>query len=488
VIRAPIIYESNTDSTYDLQLPPQTIIETITSISTLPASTILSTLTQSGTTSTITSTLPASTTTSLIFSTVTLPGSVVTSTVSGSPITLTQQIPASTIISTILVTQILTITQVVPSTIIQTTILTPAPSPQPSVSCGSPCQVEFTASRLEYPGDVIIETVSVPTVTLDYLLDEAGRTSRTSLYTVPLATTTSAVTWQYSGVALTWPTVYAAYATFSHFIVSPVGGGCTTSTLSLTLPSPTNFAPLILPTSLIPNPDIVASQVVDYLNTQPTIIAQLGRSIGAGACDPLLTTPRPTSTKSLGVQTSVASVAQVGATTTRIVPAAVVQPSQAPQPDPPAPSPPAPSSNTPVPTSSPAPQPSSAAPAASSTPLPPQPSSSASAASSTPLPPQPSSSAPAAFSTPLPPPPPSSAPPASSLTDSASQVPPPPSPSPPPPPSPIITRGTTTSANGTVSPPRLSSSPPVFTGAAALQTGKIVGWLVGAAGLGMGLI
>lgn len=352
----------------------------------------------------------------------------------------------------------MTVTQVVPST----AILTPTPisSPQPSVSCTSKCQVDFTASRLEYPGDVVVSTAYVPTVSLDVYTDSAGRTVRTSLYTVPVPTpaTTSTITWQFSNVALTWPTVYAAYVTFSHFSVTPLAAACATSTYSLTLSSPTNFSPLIVPTSLIPDPNIVATQVVDYLNTQPTVIAQLGRPIGAGACDPLLSTAQSSSTKSLGTQSIVTTVAQVGATGTRTLAEAANLPSQAPVPDPPsvtpsppppAPTPPASSSNAPVPTPSAAPQPSSSAPVASSAPP--------------------------------------SPPPESSRADSASQVPPPPSPSPPPPPSPITSRGTTTSRNGTVSAP-LPSSISEFTGAAALPTGQLVGWLVGAAGLGLGLM
>jgi hypothetical protein len=472
----------------------------------LPASTLLSTITRPGVTSTITTQLPASTVTSLLFSTVTLPGQTVVTTLPGSTVVLTTQQPGSTFVSTILITQLLTITQVVPTTttVVQTVVPTPVSSSLPSISCTSHCHIDVTATRLAYPGDVTVATVYVPTVTLDITTNNAGGVVGTSLYTQALPSTTSAITWDFRGVTLTWPTVYAAYATFNRLSVSAVENVCRTATLSLALPTPTVWRPLVVVESDIPNPALVAPTVVSYLNTLPTVLSQLGGPIGSNACDPIVgPVGDDPSTKTLGVTTSVESVAAVGSTSVRYVaqadratpapitsdspPSASPQPpasSAAPSPPPSSaasPSPPAPPSNTPIPSPSATLQPSGQASVPSSAPSPP------------------------------PPPPSSSAPRESSRADSASQVPSPPAPSslpepssdapssPPPvvpssasPPPPVtVGRSTTTSktlSDGTASAPRPSSSySSPYTGAAAIPTGNIAGWLVGAAGLGLGL-
>jgi hypothetical protein len=355
---------------------------------------------------------------------------------------------------------------------------------------------------------VVVATSTVITATVTVFTNSLGRAVGTSTSIQVLPSTTSAITWDFSGVILTYPTIYAAYATFSRVSVSLVGTVCTTSTLSLALPTPTVWRPLIVVESTIRDASKVEPTVVSYLNSLPEVTSQLGGPIGS-ACDPIAGSGNTKSTSSLGTTLSVFPVPDVGVTKTITEPdkaqlltvapisadpspvASAPQPppsSPAPLPPPPpssaAPSPPADSSNIPLPISSATPQPGSQAPEPSSVPLP--------SASS--------------------PPSPSGASPESSRADSASQVqssPPPPSssprqsspeaPSPPsgvpssasPPPPVSVGRSTTTPrtiSGGTTSAPQSSSSVVPFTGAGALPTGNIAGWLVGAAGLGLGLL
>ncbi|KAH7371072.1 hypothetical protein BKA66DRAFT_193048, partial [Pyrenochaeta sp. MPI-SDFR-AT-0127] len=265
----------------------------------------------------------------------------------------------------------------------------------------------------------------------------------------------------FEDATLTWPTVYAAYATFSHISVEPVGSECVSETLSLTLPSPTSYTSLIVVESDIPNPAFVAPTVVSYLNTLPTVLAQLGRPIGEGACDPIVGSTATPDTSTLAPTTYVESRSALETTVTRRIPQAINAPPR------------------PTEVISDAPPTTSAAQPSSSSPPPPPPSS-----SNPPLPLPSSSEIPAPSSqTPVPT---SIASPSSSLADSASEVPEASSA----PPSIIPSRslpGSTTTSNGTASASRPSSSFSVFTGAAALPTGHIAGFLIGAAGLGLGL-
>jgi hypothetical protein len=103
------------------------------------------------------------------------------------------------------------------------------------------------------------------------------------------ATTTSAITWEFSGVALTWPTTYLAYTDFSHFYLSPQSSTsiCFTTSSELHLPDPTNYTPLIFPASATPGPELPPAALVDYLNAQPTIIQQMGGTTIGQSCDPI---------------------------------------------------------------------------------------------------------------------------------------------------------------------------------------------------------
>lgn len=377
----------------------------------------------------------------------------------GSTITITSVLPAitSTIVNEVTVT----------TTVLSTSIL-PTPSPTsrpiaPSISCSSDCQIDVTATRLGYPGQVFVATTTVPVFTLDIYTNAAGEDVSSFLRSVPVETATpTTLTWEFSGVPLTWPTVYAAYATFSHISVEPIGTDCVSETLTLALPSPTNYEPLILPESEIPNTQFVAPVVVDYLNSLPTVLAQLGQPIGAGACDPIIGSTADPRTSTLGSTTIKLSVAALGSTDISRIPQAVVAPTSTAAP-PPAPVLSAePVLETPLPP--PPPAPPSAVPEPSESPPPPvQLTPSVLSSATSPL----SSSAiqlPAVSET------------SAGLEISTSLI--------------LPSRSATgpTIPDGTTSAVVPSSSTSEYTGAAAYPTAKGIGFLFGAAGVGLGLL
>lgn len=168
-----------------------------------------------------------------------------------------------------------------------------------------------------YPGSVVFSTVEVPVVTQYIIINTAGSSVSSSLFTSVIPPDPT-LTWEYSGVPLTYPTVYAAYETFSHISVKPVGTACVSSTLTLALPSPTVYEPLIVVYSDIPDTDFVAPTVVSYLNSLETVTQQLGQTIGPGACDPLSPAQIDDSDPSRGTTTVLVSRSSVGTVTQTI--------------------------------------------------------------------------------------------------------------------------------------------------------------------------
>jgi hypothetical protein len=113
--------------------------------------------------------------------------------------------------------------------------------------------------------------------------------SYTNLAPSLTAATTSELTWEFSGVALTWPTVYLAYTDFSRLYLAPESSTsvCSSTSSQLVLPAPTDFENLIYPASETPGPSLPPAALIDYLNAQPTIIAQLSGSTIGQSCDPI---------------------------------------------------------------------------------------------------------------------------------------------------------------------------------------------------------
>lgn len=159
-----------------------------------------------------------------------------------------------------------------------TTVAPTATSPGPL--CPNACQISVAATQVSFPYRIIYATTTYPGARVDVYLDSQGRPTRwvtTSRYIAPPATHV----WVHAGVTLTYPTIYSQYSKFNYFKVEPVATGCSTTTASLTLPAPTKWGPLILPTGSIPDGAFVAPEVVGYLNGLSTVTEQLGGTIQA---------------------------------------------------------------------------------------------------------------------------------------------------------------------------------------------------------------
>ena len=152
----------------------------------------------------------------------------------------------------------------------------------------------------------------------------ATSTSTRQLAVLPQQTATSSITWQFSGVPLTWPTTYLAYTAFFHdFIHSQsVTTDCSTTSTTLVLATPTNFATLIFPADETPGPNLPPAALIDNLNAQPVVLAQLGGTPIGQSCDPIvggIASPTPVTGGAQVVYTSVHLLAQPGTTDTTSV-------------------------------------------------------------------------------------------------------------------------------------------------------------------------
>jgi len=320
-------------------------------------------------------------------------------------------------------------------------------------------------------------------VTLDVYTDRAnGRSLSQSLYTAPLPAPTQTITWEYEGVVLTYPTVYAAYRTFSAFSVRAIATECVTSTSILKLPQPTEVSKLVLDESSISNPEVVPPAVVSYLNAQPTVLEQLGRPIGAGACDPIVGSINPGGASTGRPTTYISTQAAQASTTTRFIaaPEKQVQPSTVLQTETPAaPSQGVVTSRTTAPVGSNTPQPVTVV--ETETPSNRSPPSAGPTNTIRTTLPQSTVSGPSSNA------PPSSGPIPSgvSTTSIRSSL-----SAPAPVPIGSSSRVTTTgAASGTGALPPTSSGPELFPGGAAkVGLGGVEAWLLGAAGIGLGML
>src|SRR5215469_14540913 len=112
-----------------------------------------------------------------------------------------------------------------------------------STICATNCQVDVFATSLVFTQPVSVVSVTIPTAALDVHVTVFSNgttvsvTSTRQLAVLPEQTATSAVTWEFSGVLLTWPTTYLAYTGFFHdFIPSQsVTSVCSTTSASLLL-------------------------------------------------------------------------------------------------------------------------------------------------------------------------------------------------------------------------------------------------------------
>jgi hypothetical protein len=198
-----------------------------------------------------------------------------------------------------------------------------------STVCVSNCAVDVFATELVFTQPVSVVSVTVPTAALDvHVIVYSNGTTATSTSTRQLAvppeqTAVTPITWEFSGVPLTWPTTYLAYTGFFHdFIPSQsVTTDCSTTEESLTLPVPTNWPSLVFPADATPGPNLPPQALIDYLNAQPVVLAQLSGTPIGSSCDPVAGGVASPTTITGGAQvvfTSVHVLAQTAGTTDTI--------------------------------------------------------------------------------------------------------------------------------------------------------------------------
>jgi len=119
-----------------------------------------------------------------------------------------------------------------------------------------------------------------------------------------------------TNIPRTYPTTYVAYIDFSHIFAVPVSTGCLTATEKLVLPSPTDFAPLIFPSASVSESGKPPSTLISYLNSLPTVLVQLSSTPIGSSCDPIVggTTTAQVASAAVGV-VSVTSVPAIDAVT-----------------------------------------------------------------------------------------------------------------------------------------------------------------------------
>ncbi|OCK87545.1 uncharacterized protein K441DRAFT_355357 [Cenococcum geophilum 1.58] len=244
-------------------------------------------------------------------------------------ITTTSVIPASTILSTIISTTAIVSIQPGP-TVVETSLeegptITKTAFPSSSTlapTCANGCEVDVTATLVSFPGQVSTSTVTYFTRSVDvFITGLPDGTNKTSYVTAtlpnpPISSATSAITWTFNSVVLTYPTTYVAYIDFSHIFVVPVSTGCLTATEKLVLPSPTDFAPLIFPSASVSESGKPPSTLISYLNSLPTVLVQLSGTPIGSSCDPIVggTTTAQVASTAVGV-VSVTSVPAIDAVT-----------------------------------------------------------------------------------------------------------------------------------------------------------------------------
>lgn len=203
---------------------------------------------------------------------------------------------------------------------------------------------------LSFTKTVVVATTTVATAALDVhvtVLANGNRVTSTSTRSFSnlapeiTAATTSPIAWEFSGVQLTWPTTYIAYTGFSHIFQVTAVSACLSTTASLNLPVPTEYASLIYDAKDTPGPSLPPAALISYLNAQPTVIAQMGGPIGQ-SCDPLVGGVDAPATSTAAIQVTYSSthiLAEVPGTTVISTAIPETQPAATTTPPPPPPSP-----------------------------------------------------------------------------------------------------------------------------------------------------
>ena len=154
------------------------------------------------------------------------------------------------------------------------------------------CKIDIYATPLVFP--TVYSYSTVYETTLDVyktVYDDLNSTvySTSTLLAPTTCIETPVSTWERFGVVLTSPTTYLAYTNFSRGFLErrPTIYGCG-ELVSVPLdfgPASTAFDELIIATDVIPStPTPAPTQLLAYMDTLPTVVAQLG-GIPAISCD-----------------------------------------------------------------------------------------------------------------------------------------------------------------------------------------------------------
>ena len=154
------------------------------------------------------------------------------------------------------------------------------------------CKIDIYAKALAFPTSYIYTTVWPTTYRVQKTVYEDINSTVYSTSTIFAQTTcieTPETTWEYSGVILTSPTTYLAYTDISRGFLEPrpTVYGCGELVFEpLELgPAATDLNELVIATTAIPTgPTGAPLQLLNYLDTLPTVVQQLD-GVPASSCD-----------------------------------------------------------------------------------------------------------------------------------------------------------------------------------------------------------
>jgi hypothetical protein len=210
------------------------------------------------------------------------------------------------------VTVFITTTLIETDTLLPSTVTTTATS----LDCEF-CKIDIYATLLTFP--TVYTTTTIASTTYDlYPTSSNNGTTYYSTKTVyapicPSSCVASVVsTWVAFDVILTSPTTYLAYTNFSHAYLEPRPtlygcGELVYEPLDLG-PSSTDFVDLIWPTTAIPtSPTTAAPELISFLDTIPTVVAQLDGVPAISCDDPTLESVQSSESKDTVTITSTTS-------------------------------------------------------------------------------------------------------------------------------------------------------------------------------------
>jgi hypothetical protein len=173
------------------------------------------------------------------------------------------------------------------------------------------CKIDIYATALVFPTAYVTTTISATTEDVyKTVYDDINSTvySTSTHFAPTTCSKTPVTTWEQFGVVLTYPTTYLAYTNFSRGFLEPrptVFGCGELVSVPLDLgPSATDFAELIIATTAIPTTTVPApAQLLAYMDTIQTVVAQLPPGVPASSCDTpnlvTVATPAPVQTATL---------------------------------------------------------------------------------------------------------------------------------------------------------------------------------------------